>query len=77
MQIRFIQKKVKALVLRKELIEEKAKDLNIIYTPIHGSGPMQIKRALTELGFENLNIVKEQEKPDGNFQTASYPNPKN
>lgn len=67
--------KVKDLVLRKELIEEKAKDLNIIYTPIHGSGLMPIKRALTELGFENLNIVKAQEKPDGNFPTASYPNP--
>ena len=67
--------KVKSLVLRKELIEEKAKDLNIIYTPIHGSGLMPIKRALTELGFENLNIVKEQEKPDGNFPTAPYPNP--
>jgi len=67
--------KVKSLVLRKELIEEKAKDLNIIYTPIHGSGLMPIKRALTELGFENLNIVKEQENPDGNFPTAPYPNP--
>lgn len=67
--------KVKSLVLRKELIEEKAKDLNIIYTPIHGSGLMPIKRALTELGFKNLNIVKEQEKPDGNFPTAPYPNP--
>ena len=67
--------KVKSLSLRKELIQEKAKDLNIIYTPIHGSGLMPIKRILTELGFENLNIVKEQEKPDGNFPTASYPNP--
>lgn len=67
--------KVKSLSLRKELIKEKAKDLNIIYTPIHGSGLMPIKRVLTELGFENLNIVKEQEKPDGNFPTASYPNP--
>jgi len=67
--------KVKSLVLRKELIEEKAKELNIIYTPIHGSGLMPIKRALTELGFKNLNIVKEQENPDGNFPTAPYPNP--
>ena len=67
--------KVKSLSLRKELIKEKAKDLNIIYTPIHGSGLMPIRRVLTELGFENLNIVKEQEKPDGNFPTASYPNP--
>lgn len=66
---------VKSLSLRKELIEEKAKDIKIIYTPIHGSGLMPIKRVLTELGFDNLNIVKEQEKPDGNFPTASYPNP--
>ena len=67
--------KVKSLSLRKELVKEKAKDLNIIYTPIHGSGLMPIKRILTELGFENLNIVKEQEKPDGDFPTAPYPNP--
>lgn len=66
--------KVKSLILRKELIEEKAKELNIIYTPIYGSGLMPIKRALTELGFENLNIVKGQEKPDRNFPIASYPN---
>lgn len=67
--------KVKSLILRKELVEEKAKDLNIIYTPIHGSGLMPIKRVLSELGFKNINIVKEQEMPDGNFPTASYPNP--
>ncbi|MBC5628065.1 phospho-sugar mutase [Clostridium sp. NSJ-6] len=67
--------KVKSLILRKDLIDEKAKELNIIYTPIHGSGLMPIKRTLTELGFKKLNIVKEQEKPDGNFPTASYPNP--
>lgn len=66
--------KVKSLVLRKELIKEKAKEFSIIYTPIHGSGLMSIKRVLTELGFEKLNIVKEQEKPDGNFPTVSYPN---
>ena len=67
--------KVKSLILRKELVKEKAKDLNIIYTPIHGSGLMPIKRVLTELGFEKLSIVKEQEKPDGDFPTTPYPNP--
>ena len=67
--------KVKSLILRKELVKEKAKDLNIIYTPIHGSGLMPIKRVLTELGFENLSIVKEQENPDGDFPTTPYPNP--
>ena len=67
--------KVKSLILRKELVNEKAKDLNIIYTPIHGSGLMPIKRVLTELGFEKLSIVKEQEKADGDFPTTPYPNP--
>lgn len=67
--------KVKSLILRKELVKEKAKDLNIIYTPIHGSGLMPIKRVLTELGFEKLSIVKEQEKADGDFLTTPYPNP--
>lgn len=67
--------KVKSLVLRKELVREKAKNLNIIFTPIHGSGLMPVKRVLTELGFKNINIVKEQEMPDGNFPTAPYPNP--
>ena len=67
--------KVKSLILRKELVNEKAKDLNIIYTPIHGSGLMPIKRVLTELGFEKLSIVKEQENPDGDFPTTPYPNP--
>ena len=62
--------KVKSLILRKELVNEKAKDLNIIYTPIHGSGLMPIKRVLTELGFEKLSIVKEQENPDGDFPTT-------
>ena len=67
--------KVKSLILRKELVNEKAKDINIIYTPIHGSGLMPIKRVLTELGFEKISIVKEQEKPDGDFPTTPYPNP--
>jgi len=49
--------------------------LKIIYTPIHGSGNMPIRRVLSELGYDNLSIVKEQELPDGNFPTAPYPNP--
>ena len=67
--------KVKSLSLRKELIKEKAKDLNIIYTPIHGSGNVPVRRILKELGYENVFVVKEQEMPDGNFPTAPYPNP--
>lgn len=68
---------VKSLAIRKELVEKSAKDLKIIYTPIHGSGNVPVRRVLRELGYENVNVVKEQEKPDGNFPTASYPNPEN
>lgn len=67
--------KVKGLTIRKELVKNKAKDLKIIYTPIHGSGNMPVRRVLEELGYENLSVVKEQELPDGNFPTAPYPNP--
>lgn len=67
--------KVKGLTIRKELVEKHAKDLNIIYTPIHGSGNVPVRRVLSELGYENLKVVKEQELPDGNFPTAPYPNP--
>lgn len=66
---------IKSSTIRKELVAEKAKDLKIIYTPIHGSGNVPVRRVLNELGYENINVVKEQELPDGNFPTAPYPNP--
>ncbi|MGL4873636.1 MAG: phospho-sugar mutase [Clostridium sp.] len=67
--------KVKSLTIRNELVKEKAKDLKIIYTPIHGSGNVPVRRVLNELGYTNLMVVKEQEEPNGNFPTAPYPNP--
>lgn len=67
--------KVKALTIREELVKNKAKDLEIIYTPIHGSGNIPIRRVLKELGYEKVHVVKEQELPNGNFPTAPYPNP--
>ena len=67
--------KVKALTIRKDLVKNKAKDLKIIYTPIHGSGNIPVRRVLSELGYENVKVVKEQEAPDGNFPTTPYPNP--
>lgn len=67
--------RVKGLTIRKELVKEKAKDLKVIYTPIHGSGNVPVRRVLKELGYENVKVVKEQELPDGNFPTAPYPNP--
>lgn len=65
---------IKSLVLNPEVIKEK-KDLKIVYTPLHGTGNMLVQRVLKELGFENVFVVPEQELPDGNFPTVSYPNP--
>ncbi len=67
--------KVKSLTIRQDLVKEKAKDLKVIYTPIHGSGNIPVRRVLKGLGYTGVSIVKEQEMPDGNFPTASYPNP--
>lgn len=67
--------KVKALTIRKSMVDEKAANLNILYTPIHGSGNIPVRRVLKELRYSNLNVVTEQEMPDGNFPTAPKPNP--
>ncbi|MGZ3939520.1 MAG: phospho-sugar mutase, partial [Flavisolibacter sp.] len=67
-------KMVKGLSVYPEIIS-KQKDLKIVYTPIHGSGIKLVPPALKEYGFENVHIVEEQAKPDGNFPTVEYPNP--
>ena len=69
--------KVKTLVINKELVAEKASELNIIYTPIHGSGNIPVRTMLQKLGYTNVHVVKEQELPNGDFPTTSYPNPEN
>lgn len=69
--------KVESLSIRTDLIKEKASTLNVIYTPIHGSGNVPVRTVLNQLGYSNVKVVKEQELPDGNFPTASYPNPEN
>ena len=66
---------LKKLVLNPEVIKEQAKSLKIVYTPLHGTGNLPVRRVLSELGFEQVIVVPEQEKPDGNFPTVSYPNP--
>ncbi len=58
-----------------EIIRQAAKDIRIVYTPLHGTGNLPVRRVLSELGFENVYIVKEQELPDGSFPTVAYPNP--
>ena len=66
---------IKKCVLNPEIVKEQGKNLKIVYTPLHGSGNRLVKRVLTELGFEEVYIVPEQEKPDGNFPTVKLPNP--
>ena len=66
---------LKTQVLHPEIIKEEAKNLKIVYTPLHGTGNIPVRRILKELGFENVYVVKEQELPDGDFPTVSYPNP--
>ena len=58
-----------------DAIKEAQKDLTIVYTPLHGTGNIPARRVLKELGFENVYVVPEQELPDGEFPTVSYPNP--
>lgn len=58
-----------------EIIKEAAKDIRIVYTPLHGTGNIPVRRVLKELGFEQVYVVEEQEQPDGNFPTVAYPNP--
>ena len=66
---------LKKLVLNEDIIRKVQKDLKIVYTPLHGTGNLPVQRILKEIGFENVYVVPEQEKPDGNFSTVTYPNP--
>ena len=67
-------KMVKGLSVYPEVIA-KQHDLKIVYTPIHGTGIKLVPEVLKQFGFTNVNIVKEQSEPDGNFPTVVYPNP--
>ncbi|RDY27452.1 phospho-sugar mutase [Romboutsia weinsteinii] len=66
---------VKDQVIRKDIVDKVGKNIKIIFTPIHGTGNLPIRRVLKEVGFENVEVVKEQELPDSNFSTVAYPNP--
>ena len=67
-------KAIKAQAVRPEEIK-KAEDMVIVYTPLHGTGNKPVRRVLGEVGFKNVYVVPEQEKPDKNFSTVGYPNP--
>ena len=66
---------LKKMSINGDLIKKVADDFTIVYTPLHGTGNIPARRVLKELGFKNVYVVPEQEKPDGNFPTVDYPNP--
>ncbi len=68
-------KSLKDLSLKSEVIAEIADDFSIVFTPLHGASNMPVQRILDELGFKNVHVVSEQEKPDPEFSTVGYPNP--
>lgn len=70
-------KKVEALTLNPQIVRDFAPNLNIVYTPLHGTGLTPVKRVLTDIGIENLRIVDAQAMPDPKFSTVIAPNPEN
>lgn len=66
---------LKKLVVHQDAIDAVGKEIKVVYTPLHGTGNLPVRRVLAELGFTNVYVVPEQEKPDGDFPTVSYPNP--
>ncbi|MCR4716219.1 MAG: phospho-sugar mutase [Lachnospiraceae bacterium] len=66
---------LKKLVLHPECIKKHGKDITVVYTPLHGTGNIPARRVLKEIGFDNVYVVPEQELPNGEFPTVSYPNP--
>ena len=66
---------IKTLAISPELLAKEGAKLNIVYTPLHGSGNVPVRRVLGEIGLTNLAVVKEQEMPDPNFSTIKVPNP--
>ena len=66
---------LKKQIIHRDAIQAEGKNLKIVYTPLHGTGNIPARRILKELGFENVYVVPEQELPNGDFPTVSYPNP--
>ena len=59
----------------KGAITEHGNDMNIVFTPLHGSGNIPVREVLSRAGFKNVHVVAEQEEPDGRFPTVASPNP--
>jgi phosphoglucomutase len=67
--------KVKGLSLNPNIARQLGDSLSIVYTPLHGTGNLSVRRVLSEVGFTNVTVVPEQEMPDSNFSTVKSPNP--
>lgn len=68
-------KKVEALCIHPEIMKQQADKLNIVYTPLHGTGNVPVRRVLKDLGIDRLHVVPAQEHPDPAFSTVKAPNP--
>ncbi|ANE46687.1 phosphoglucomutase [Paenibacillus swuensis] len=67
---------ITAVSRNKELIQQRmGSDFSIVFSPLHGAGNESVRAALSEIGFKNVHVVAEQERPDGNFSTVKSPNP--
>ncbi|MGG2024815.1 phospho-sugar mutase [Gottfriedia sp. S16(2024)] len=66
---------LKTVVVNAEVVEKHAKDLNIVFSPLHGTSNIPVRNGLSMLGYTNVTVVKEQELPDPNFTTVKSPNP--
>ncbi|PGZ09823.1 phosphoglucomutase [Bacillus cereus] len=63
------------VIINKEMVQKVGKDLKIVFTPLHGTSNVSVRRGLEEVGFTDVTVVKEQELPDPNFSTVKSPNP--
>ncbi|OKA22085.1 phospho-sugar mutase [Bacillus cereus] len=63
------------VIINKEMVQKVGKDLKIVFTPLHGTSNISVRRGLAEVGFTDVTVVKEQELPDPNFSTVKSPNP--
>ena len=64
---------VRACCINADIIPDS--DIKIVFTPLHGAGNIPVRRVLKESGFRHVHVVPEQEMPNGEFPTVSYPNP--
>src|SRR5699024_9130422 len=68
-------KALENITIQPDVIEQVADDFKIVYTPLHGTGNLPVRKSLENAGFKHVQVVREQEMPDPEFSTVVYPNP--